>query len=690
LRFIDLIFGLTEGWWRFADLDLRPEHPLLDAGAWQALLGDCGFRPAGNVSAARAAGSVWSTQAVMVAEAVPIPVAADGAAQRWLILAPAGSPLAEALRQEVEAAGHAATLVLAAAGESPAGADFGIGPGCVADFERLLTRTAALPGTLVHIVDLWPSADADDPARAGVWGCEAALHLVQAVAGAGMPASPALWFVTQDAQPLGERCALRGVLQSPLAGFAKVLALEHPELRCACVDFGAENDPADAACRLLAEIRRGPTGEAQIAYRAGRRHVARLARAAAVAARPGFSIRPDATYLITGGQRGLGLETAKWLVERGARSLVLLGRTDATPEIAPELAALQRAGVVVEALQADVADAGQLARVLASIDSRLPPLRGIVHSAGVLDDGILAQQTVERFRRVLAPKVLGAWNLHVQTRGRPLDFFVMYSSLASLLGSAGQANHAAANAFLDALAHHRQALGLPALSINWGVWSDIGAAARHRVGQRVKTQGMGTIAPAQGMRILEHLLARPAAQVGVAPIDWAVFARRAGAGAHAPFFARFAAGRAPVDAAVPVVTADLGRTLAAAPEAERSARIAELVRDHVAGVLRLATGEVDTGLPLNRIGLDSLMAVELRNRLRAQLGLDVALVRFMEDTSISGLAAELAAELSQPARSVGEASSAPDEASLLARLDALSDREVDALLAATLAGSPQR
>jgi phthiocerol/phenolphthiocerol synthesis type-I polyketide synthase C len=268
--------------------------------------------------------------------------------------------------------------------------------------------------------------------------------------------------------------------------------------------------------------------------------------------------------------------------------------------------------------------------------------------------------------------------------------------MASLLGSAGQGSYAAANAFLDALAHHRRGLGLPALSINWGVWSDIGMAVRHQVEQRVKAQGFGTIAPQQGMQILEHLLARSSTQVGVAPIDWSVLARRSPVDRYSPFFSHFS-GKQSADPGRDQQSRSLKLELAAAAPVERRARVAALLRAEVAGVLRLAADDVDVEQALNRIGLDSLMAVELRNRLRSRLGLDVPLVTFMDDTSIARLASELSPHLAAADPKVGrtdtsappinELWSLPDAEPLLARLDQLTDEEVDALLGAALAES---
>ncbi|QYO65133.1 SDR family NAD(P)-dependent oxidoreductase [Leptolyngbya sp. 7M] len=200
-------------------------------------------------------------------------------------------------------------------------------------------------------------------------------------------------------------------------------------------------------------------------------------------------IRPDSTYLITGGTGGLGLLMADWLVQQGAKHLVLLSRR-ISPTTAPTIQAWQQAGVQVVTATVDVADRSQLAQCLNNLESSLPPLGGIIHAAGVLDDGMLHQQTWEKFAAVLRPKLLGAWNLHQLTQTQPLDFYVLFSSATALLGSPGQANHVAANVFLDSLAHYRRSLGLPALSINWGIWSEVGSAVARQAESRFR--GMGS------------------------------------------------------------------------------------------------------------------------------------------------------------------------------------------------------
>jgi NADPH:quinone reductase-like Zn-dependent oxidoreductase/acyl carrier protein len=357
-------------------------------------------------------------------------------------------------------------------------------------------------------------------------------------------------------------------------------------------------------------------------------------------------LRADGTYLVTGGLGGLGLSVAKWMVEQGAGHLVLVGRDTAlTPEQREAVAALEAAGARVRVAQADVSDRAQLARVLSESAEGGPPLRGILHAAGVLDDGVLAQQTVERFRRVMAPKVLGGWNLHVLTREAPLDFFVLYSSAASLFGAPGQGNYVAANAFLDALAHHRRALGLPGLSINWGPFSEVGlAAAQANRGARLAQRGSDSLTPAEGNALLGRLLDGEVTQMAVMPLElrkWVEFYPRA---RSSPWLAELVPAGSGAESGGARDVALL-ETLRTATRQEAREALERFVREQLARVLRLDSARIDPEAPLQSFGLDSLMGLELRNRLESGLGLSLPVSLIWKHPTLAALCEHLLGEV---------------------------------------------
>ena len=398
-------------------------------------------------------------------------------------------------------------------------------------------------------------------------------------------------------------------------------------------------------------------------------------------------MREDATYLVTGGLGGLGLAVARWLVERGARSLVLAGRSEPSPAAREVVAGLEAEGARVVAFQGDVGSAADTERLLGMIAREMPPLRGIVHAAGVLDDGVLLQQSWPRFQTVMRPKVQGAWNLHAQTAGTKLDFFVLFSSGSALMGAAGQGNYAAANAFLDGLAHHRRALGLAASTINWGPWSEVGMAAGlgSRDLERWKEAGLGMIAPAEGVRALERLLTEGAAQAAVLPFDWTRFLRQDGARPPGPLFARLvAAAPKPVEAAGAARAEEgfLDRLRANDPE-QRIVLLQEHVRDRVIRVLALSPSTpIDLTQHLAELGMDSLMAVELSNHLQSSLGVQLPSTLAFEHPTLGDLTAFLAATVlaEGAAQANGGNGAAAERVAGLAGLDALSDEEIEAAL----------
>jgi len=578
-----------------------------------------------------------------------------------------------------------------------------LNPASPEDFERLfheVLETSESP--LRGVIHLWSleAARTDELTistleQAQIWGCDSVLHLVQTVASYSEEVSPRLWLVTRGAVAVGDHPVPLSVAQASLWGLGKVVGLEYPEFLGGMFDLDAETTD-DEAKTLLAEIW-DSEGEDQLAFRAGQRYVARLVRSRLpeLQASP---LQPEATYLITGGLGALGLKVAQWMVEQGARYLVLTGRRGASSSSQKDaVIQLEQAGVVVLVAQADVSKEDDMLRVLEDMNASMPLLKGIVHAAGVLDDGILFQQNWERFAQVMAPKVKGTWNLHTLTKDSAIDFFVCFSSVASLLGSMGQGNYAAANAFMDVLAHYRKAMGLPCLSINWGHWADTGMAARldslHQ--NRLAAQGLTTIAPKQGLHVFGGLLAQDTmAQVGILPINWSRFLQLFPPGSYPILFSEFVRqeGNQVKSGPPPTKQFELLRRLKEASPDDRHSLLMVYIQEQVAKVLGISASQLDIQQPLNNMGLDSLMAIELRNRLETDLGIEVPMVKFMEGLSVSSLATQVIEQLTEPIQAerlvdqidLSKGVDLEHAEQILAKLDELDDKKVEELLRAML------
>lgn len=652
-------------------------------------------------------------------EAVDQPAAAGTLAGNWLVIGDKPVVLDRTV-ESLRARGAAVIPVLVAGPNSRPAADRKtIDPNDPAQWRKLLHDVSPAGVSLRGIVFAGgmsaPTADGltvDALAAAQDRSCAALMHLVQAAVNYGVSAR--LWIVTRGTQAARETDA-PAVAAAPMWGFGRVLAHEHPELRPTLIDL----DPSPRAndFRLLADVIAAEPEIDQWALRAGKTLAVRLVPGAGAIQDGPLPIQADATYLVTGGLGGLGLAVARWLVDRGARSLVLTSRRGPTSESEKALADLRQRGAAVTTPSVDVADHGQMSELIDTIDSTMPPLRGLFHLAGVLEDGIILHQNRERLSKVLQPKVQGAWNLHTLTADRQLDVFALFSSAASLLGSPGQSNYAAANAFLDALASYRRARGLQAVSINWGPWAEVGMAARDSREAKLAGAGMSSIGVEDGLAILGRALTAGVTQLGVIPVDPRAWKRFAPNG-QAPYYLSALAGESDETTsaapAAPVTSALDRAALLAVSTDEWPAILEHQLRAQTARVLKLAVESLDVEQPLNNVGIDSLMAIELKNRIEADLGATVPMVKFLEGPSVRDLAGYLSEQLipalaprraaaakrngkhktnglagrnahaaPTPAPINGVATAEPDTidaGQLLARLDSLSDAEVDSLL----------
>jgi phthiocerol/phenolphthiocerol synthesis type-I polyketide synthase D len=583
--------------------------------------------------------------------------------QRWLLVGGTHA-LRAAMQDAVVAAGGRATGI-----DLDSTTDDGSLEACLAQALDLVTADA-VPTHVVHLEGATPVVG--DLASAALTTrvervCRSALALSRQVISREW--TPRVWFVTTGATPA---TGARDVAGGALWGFARTLANEHPELWGGLVDLDEAPD-AEQARRLTGAIAR-EAGEPAIAMAAGTCAVARLARVErGKAGGPAWhvpSLRADATYVVTGALGGIGIKVVGWLVERGARHLALLVRR--APDAAQErtLDGLRIGGADIRLVRADVAVEADVVGALASVRASMPRIAGVLHVAGRYHDAVIERMDWPRFASVLASKVDAAWHLHRHTLRDALDHFVLFSSGASLLGPVGLANYAAANAGLDVLAHLRRAEGRPAVSVDWGPWANTGmaeAVGSGRQGQWTQA-GFGVMPPASALQVLGDLMAPNApAQAAVLPVDWPVF--RASQTGRGPLFANLAAAsaattdrpRAPFDVAA----------LGGLAEDERLERLVAFLCHEVARELGVPHDRVPLGKPLNALGLDSLMAVHLRNRVQEALQVTIPVSRFIEGPSVRQLGADLLDRIGRLA---------PVSAPTPVEVEGLSDAEVERML----------
>ena len=527
----------------------------------------------------------------------------------------------------------------------------------------VLSSAASRFGSVVNgIVHLW-SLDGPNTEKADLKGMQEAqtlgpisvLHLVQALNRARKLGTPKLWLITRGAQPAGEKPAPLSVLQSPLWGLGRTIAVESADYWGGQVDLDPADTPAIAAAllvRRLAESR----GEEQVAFRGGRPHVLRLARRMkTMSKQEQVLVSPEATYLITGGLGGIGLIVAKWLVGRGARHLILAGRSSFSDReqwdgVAREtvegaritaIRSLERLGANIRTATVDIGDETSVRELVSQcLRADQPPLRGVFHAAGVVQNELLVNQSPEQMREVLSGKMVGAWLLHRLLADTPLDLFVLFSSFSSLLSLPTLGSYSAANVFLDALAHHRRATGKAALSVNWGPWAEAGMAARFLASEESKrnrrtvaTNGVQVLSTSRALEALERLLEDGAVQAGVIQIDWAAWQRSYGSLTVAPYLSLLISDS---DSGLPGKTSD-GQShaciLASQPEAHREI-VSSYLAKQMAHILKVPLASVDSEKPISNMGFDSLMSIELKNQIEIDLGVSIAMARLLQGPTL--------------------------------------------------------
>lgn len=479
-------------------------------------------------------------------------------------------------------------------------------PEDAACYRQLLAHVGAVTG-MVH---LW-SLNVLDPVSATRLGCGSVLRLLQAFT--RMPEQ--IWLATRAAAAMGQPTSA-GVAQSPLWGMSRVVQLEYPDVHCGIVDL----ETTSAASTLVAEI--AASSEEQVAYRNGARYVPRLVAKSHFSA-TSVPIQADGCYLITGGLGVIGIEVAAWLVQQGARHLVLAGRRRKLSEaVEARVQALEATGAVVEIAVVDVCDRQSLAELVAAHS-----FRGVMHAAGTCTDRLLCDMPCSELESVLAAKTIGAWNLHELTRERPLEFFVCFSSAGSVWGAQKQGHYDAANYFLDALAHHRRSLGLPALSINWGVLATGGICTRSYC-DWLEKMGVLQIKIPRMLVLLESLLGGDAVQVVAADLEQETFVQVYNARRSRALLTE-------------LVCEDVAETEAEPVRSQNE--LVDDVRSIVHEVIGLPGDEADQDeRGFTDLGMDSMLAVALRAKLEEAFQCRLAATIAFDYPNVQALTAYIA------------------------------------------------
>jgi len=609
LAIADITFGATEGWSKRADLDLRPFGPLLTAAQWRDVLGGEGFEVA-TLPVLPQFGVVTEQQTIVVARRT------SAARSDEVVVVHRGAPPADA-RDAFAQAGIPVTLHALSGIRSLDALD--------ALLDEREPRAVVFAAPQEH-----GGSGAADTAQRTLGDL---LDVAQLIVGRP-DRKLALWIVTAGAQPAFEQSVDPG--GGALWGFARVLTSEYPGLEVHVVDLTV---PEDDWRHLAALVARG-TAEPELALNGDKQLVPRLEPVSLPRGAGGrIAADREGAYVVTGAFGVLGLLTSRRLSERGAGTLVLAGRREPGAEARAAIDAMRAAGTNVEVVVGDVGTPGGVDAIFARVAATGHRLRGVVHSAAALDDAAIPQQTHDSLAEAFGPKARAAWLLHERTLAERLDFFVLYSSTAALIGSRGQANYAAANAFLDGLAHHRRALGLPATTIDWGLWEASGAAVKRDQLETWTTRGVVPISAQEGLDAFERA-AR--AELGQAAVLGAGLAATLGSleTATAPVLLRDLTGQVaqPATDSAAGAFAALTANLAGAPPAERHRHLVAFVRARCAELLNLDPAvAIPDDRALIELGLDSLVGLELRNDLQNVLDVKLSSTLFFDCPTIGDL-----------------------------------------------------
>jgi myxalamid-type polyketide synthase MxaE and MxaD len=459
-------------------------------------------------------------------------------------------------------------------------------------------------------------------------GSMSVVHLLQALSELQITPSPRLTIITNGTQFINSKDKQINIAQAPLWGLSRVISNEFPEVEC--TRFDLEFTPSDAAVDMIFGDLMTPNLEKEIAIREEERYVPRLEKHFLNTKQKEYvlTFEENATYMITGGTGGIGFFFAKWLIAKGAKNIILISRSGGSEVVQDKIKSLNQEGANVQIAKADITNLNTLTKITAKIPSK-EPLKGIFHAAAIIDDSAIINLDTDKFYKVLQAKVMGTWNLHELTKDLNLDHFVLFSSVATLLGTTGLANYVAANSFLDAFAKFRHLQNLPALSINWGVWENIGFAAASDV--NAADEGVHPMPAYEYVKLFEEVVGTKTAQQAIMDFDYDKMQDFNPIARNNPFYSK-------------VLDTKLGTVFSAEAEKQENSLKDQLasatskkeqkkilikyLRGALAKILKSSVDKVNPSTEFKSLGMDSLMTIQLRNRIKEDLDITMNVTTF--------------------------------------------------------------